>query len=651
MSVQNTVHNTPHNYDDEDINDPTVTLISKLDLSHPLHLHPNDSAALTVVSVKLKGTENYQVWSCVMSLALEGKNKTNFIDGSCVRETLPDVRSAYAIISNEEPHRIASGNIIETSQRSQTSAFTASVPNRGNYQRSQVFNNVPRPSNTVRPNDNGNRRIAWGFNLVCESCGFNGHTIDRCSSSGYSDEQLSTLISLIKETSINGKGVQANMAVSHPNGTEAFITKIGNMPLTDYLTLFDVLVDHPLPPLKSATVHKVARDSKLIVTFDKLKCYILNQDLKVGKVPGTGRQFGGLYYFDGNQGRELESSCINNVCFVSKYTWHCRLGHPANQVLNVLRPNLLFENDKSDVMCDICQRAKHTRELFPLSDHVSTEIGLNKLNFFDYDYLNDHSDIPNDENRNDPIPNSKEERSANHEDNQNSISEGNGPLFSSQNDQDIPETQNLRRSSRPSVFPKNYNDFVVESKVKYGLGKYVDVMNYEMDAFYRNNTWDLVDLPKGRKAISSKWVWKIKYKSHGEIERYKARLVAKGFNQREGNDFDETFSPIVKIVTAPRQWNAKLTSALVECGFVQSKSDYSLFTKKFGDVFIALLIYVDDIIITGNNLHEINKKYCLELIDEFGLLASKSSYIPMQPNISLSSEPKDDSLLENITDY
>ncbi|GKD97580.1 ribonuclease H-like domain-containing protein, partial [Tanacetum coccineum] len=140
---------------------------------------------------------------------------------------------------------------------------------------------------------------------------------------------------------------------------------------------------------------------------------------------------------------------------------------------------------------------------------------------------------------------------------------------------------------------------------------------------------------------------------------------------------------------APRQWNAKLTYALIECDFVQSKSDYSLFTKKFSDVFIALLVYVDDIIITGNNLHEINKfkqflktkfmikdlgklkyflgievletpsgiclnqrKYCLELIDEFGLLASKPSYIHMQPNISLSSEPKDDdSLLENFTDY
>ncbi|GKB48042.1 TRAF-type zinc finger domain-containing protein 1-like protein [Tanacetum coccineum] len=56
------------------------------------------------------------------------------------RETFPDVRSAYAIISNKESHRISTSNIIETSQRSQTSAFTTNVPNRGNYQRSQMAN-------------------------------------------------------------------------------------------------------------------------------------------------------------------------------------------------------------------------------------------------------------------------------------------------------------------------------------------------------------------------------------------------------------------------------------------------------------------------------------------------------------------------------
>ncbi|GKF19298.1 hypothetical protein Tco_0067936, partial [Tanacetum coccineum] len=59
-STHSYVHNTPYNSDDGDINDPAITLISKLDLSNPLHLHPNDYATLTVVSVKLKGTENYQ---------------------------------------------------------------------------------------------------------------------------------------------------------------------------------------------------------------------------------------------------------------------------------------------------------------------------------------------------------------------------------------------------------------------------------------------------------------------------------------------------------------------------------------------------------------------------------------------------------------
>ena len=79
-----------NNTDDNNV-DNNVTLISKLDLSHPLHLHPNNSAAVTVISIKLKGTENYNVWSCAMLLALEGKNKTGFIDGTCRRSHTDEV--------------------------------------------------------------------------------------------------------------------------------------------------------------------------------------------------------------------------------------------------------------------------------------------------------------------------------------------------------------------------------------------------------------------------------------------------------------------------------------------------------------------------------------------------------------------------------
>ncbi|GJZ71758.1 ribonuclease H-like domain-containing protein [Tanacetum coccineum] len=322
-----------HGYSDEEFEpQDNVTLISKLDVSNPLHLHPNDYAALTIVSIKLNGTENYHVWSNAMLLALEGKNKTGFIDGSCKRynvdevlgrqwdrvnvvngstladyyhslnalwkqfdclvelprctchaaedfkkhnqlmklmqflmglddsymtirssilsrDPLPDVRSAYATISSEESHRVVSSSMSGTSQRSQTTAFASNVPNRTNSQRGQPSNNSFRP-NTVnnagpRPNNSNMNRQTGGSGLVCENCGFNGHTIDRCFkligyppdfgkkrngqnvkgrtnsnnsttgsnvSSGFTDEQLSTLISLIKDNTLTRKNVHANMA-------------------------------------------------------------------------------------------------------------------------------------------------------------------------------------------------------------------------------------------------------------------------------------------------------------------------------------------------------------------------------------------------------------------------------------------------------
>ncbi|GJT70874.1 ribonuclease H-like domain-containing protein [Tanacetum coccineum] len=330
-SVHNFVHSSEHGDDYVEDLDP-ITLISKLDISNPLHLHPNDSTALTMVLIKLKGTKNYQVLSCAMLLALEGKNKPGFIDGSygsimfglhhqihtlkqigssiadyyhklnalwkqfdamielprCVsnafegfnkhnqlmklmqflmglddsymqirsfilsREVLPDVRSAYATISSEESHKVASSSIVGSSQRNQASACVANVPHINIFQgNTQNLNNGPRPNNL------NNNRQGGGSRLVCENCGFNGHTIDRY-------EQIATLISLIKYNKI-GKNVQANIAganqhmtytnkeldnildishlrimVGHPNGTEAFISKIGNLKLSNGLVMYDV---------------------------------------------------------------------------------------------------------------------------------------------------------------------------------------------------------------------------------------------------------------------------------------------------------------------------------------------------------------------------------------------------------------------------
>lgn len=71
----------------------------------------------------------------------------------------------------------------------------------------------------------------------------------------------------------------------------------------------------------------------------------------------------------------------------------------------------------------------------------------------------------------------------------------------------------------------------------------------EMESLLKNGTYELVELPKGRKALKNKWVFKLKRDENEQLTKFKARLVVKGFGQKEGVDFDEIFSPVVKMTS------------------------------------------------------------------------------------------------------
>ena len=264
--------------------------------------------------------------------------------------------------------------------------------------------------------------------------------------------------------------------------------------------------------------------------------------------------------------------------------------------------------------------------------------------------------------------------------------------------------------------------------------KWSQAIKVEMEALEKSKTWALVPLLKGKKTVGCRWVFSIKHKADGSIERYKARLMAKGYTQKYGIDYQETFSLVAKLKTvkvllslaanlnwplhqfdvknaflhgdleeevymdippgyttssktevvcklqkalsrlkqSPRAWFGRFSLAMRKYGFTQSNSDHTLFLKHRLGKVTALIIYVDDMIITGDDIEEIarlqgqlatefemenleglkyflgievtrskqgiflsQRKYVLDLLSEVGLLDCKPADTPIVQNHKL----------------
>ncbi|KAL5494293.1 hypothetical protein EMCRGX_G015594 [Ephydatia muelleri] len=116
--------------------------------------------------------------------------------------------------------------------------------------------------------------------------------------------------------------------------------------------------------------------------------------------------------------------------------------------------------------------------------------------------------------------------------------------------------------------------------------KWRDAMKAEINSLHQHNVWDLVECPKGCKPVGSKWVFKVKTNADGSTERFKARLVAQGYTQREGLDYDETFSPVVRsesirsVISLACKEGLKLHQMDVTTAFLNSELDQVIYMRQ-----------------------------------------------------------------------
>ncbi|GJZ06792.1 ribonuclease H-like domain-containing protein [Tanacetum coccineum] len=506
-----------------------------LSFGDPLYLHLDDTSRSPIVTIKLTGTKNYKMWSIAMTFALRNHNKLGFIDGTCKRES-------------DNPSRANQWDMCN-------SVFLMGLDESYLAIRSNLLTREPLPSVktafSVISSEESHRNISSIVTTKPTATAFLAKTVDN------------------NKKRFNNNNIHKGSGNSNSNNKG------------------------PNPNLKCTNCNKIG--------------HIVDRCFEIIRYPaGYVKKNFNSYSRLVSSNNALVDPQSNGVSSNNATTSNSFVSLSSEQLARLM--NLLNENGVSTANAN-------------MADFV---IGNISVGWIVDSGGNDDSEAT----LMDEINNTHPEGTV--FDETDFINEFYENSKFNIEIEELP-VNTLRRSSRQTKLPSSLNDFVVEGKVKYGVEKVVNYAYLNLDNYcfisalnksiepncYEEAILDSIDFNETfspvvkmsivrcviASSVTNCWpLFQLDFNNaflYGDLDEDIYMTIPKGFASKDNkNKVCKLVKSLYGLKQAPRKWNEKLVSTLKENDFVQSMNDHSFFTKSKNNKFIALLVYVDDIVIT-----------------------------------------------------
>ncbi|GJX41688.1 ribonuclease H-like domain-containing protein [Tanacetum coccineum] len=340
--------------------------IINLDLGNPLHLQTSDFNSNNIISIKLTGTENYRVWAAAMKLAINTRNKIGFLDGTCLKSTyanklflgqfFSDNASEVWAELKETYDKLDGEDISKHNQLIKLMQFLMGhndvfQPIRRSLIAREILPDV-KDAFAIISREESHRGIAY----------YSSHSVTKPQVSCFMDESNSWNNSRNKKFNNNKRvGNFTNNRGPNPN---LYCTNCGKVGYTvercsdiiGYPSRYNKNSGPKPNGLRTFNANSVSSSSKKGASLSFTNQQMMKLMNLINEAPSGNVQ-------------------ANMAGFASKQNCGDWLGHPSDQAIYMLQQDLNFTKDSDVSPCDICHKAKQTREPFPFSDHQTTKIG------------------------------------------------------------------------------------------------------------------------------------------------------------------------------------------------------------------------------------------------------------------------------------